>query len=355
MTSASKDHDLDEWGEVIRRTPVPLAILDTSSLRLTDVNSAFAELLGRPRDEVIGLEVRDLVSLDDREAPEQATALLAMGCMESVVGRGRFRLSDGEGLDVLAWLRPLGPEAPREQALLSLMAASVGASATALEGLSRGPSVVFAGIDHEWRFTWVSADARELLGWDPEVHRGSPLQVAVHPDDVPRLLLSLGRSCAERRAVGAELRVRSRNDGWTAALCTLSPICEHNPPRFIVAISLQSSGTVETNGERASHLEWHLRRIEAEVRAAGISGIQAGEAWRADPALQELGERQSQILQRVLSGDRVATVARALHLSESTVRNHLSAIYRRFGVHSRPELMARLMAGSTTGNPEDPT
>jgi len=33
-------------------------------------------------------------------------------------------------------------------------------------------------------------------------------------------------------------------------------------------------------------------------------------------------------------------------VSQSTVRNHLAAIFERFGVHSQPELLARLAGTS---------
>jgi DNA-binding CsgD family transcriptional regulator len=35
-------------------------------------------------------------------------------------------------------------------------------------------------------------------------------------------------------------------------------------------------------------------------------------------------------------------IARALFLSESTVRNHLTSVYRKFGVGSQHELLSRL-------------
>ena len=65
--------------------------------------------------------------------------------------------------------------------------------------------------------------------------------------------------------------------------------------------------------------------------------------WWSDPALRELSQRQLEILRRLLRGERVPMIARDLFLSQSTVRNHLSAIYRRLGVHSQAELLARLL------------
>ena len=99
--------------------------------------------------------------------------------------------------------------------------------------------------------------------------------------------------------------------------------------------------------QRAIALEGHLWRIAMEVQAAGIShrpGL--SDAWWTDPVLRGLSERQAEIVRRVVRGERVATIARELFVSESTVRNHLSAIYRKVGVHSQSELLARLMSGA---------
>jgi DNA-binding NarL/FixJ family response regulator len=47
-------------------------------------------------------------------------------------------------------------------------------------------------------------------------------------------------------------------------------------------------------------------------------------------------------LSRLLHGERVPTIASELFVSQSTVRNHLSGIFERFGVHSQPELLKML-------------
>jgi DNA-binding NarL/FixJ family response regulator len=43
-----------------------------------------------------------------------------------------------------------------------------------------------------------------------------------------------------------------------------------------------------------------------------------------------------------LQGKRVPTIARELYIGQSTVRNHLSEIFKRFAVHSQPELLEAL-------------
>jgi PAS domain S-box-containing protein len=86
-------------------------------------------------------------------------------------------------------------------------------------------------------------------------------------------------------------------------------------------------------------LKLRLRRIGAEVLAAGLLDIDGFPAAGDFPELGRLNSRQWEILSRLLRGDRVATIAAALYVSPSTVRNHLSAIFRKFGVHSQLELL----------------
>jgi DNA-binding CsgD family transcriptional regulator len=191
----------------------------------------------------------------------------------------------------------------------------------------------------------MSADAAELLGREVDEWRGTPLQAVVHPQDASLLLLALGRSADERRAAATSLRVRDRDGGWTMARLALSPLCNHNPARFAVVFwSLPCGENPEPSDDRASRLEDHLWRIARELQAAGISDpVRAGQSWSANGALDGLSRRQAEILRRLARGERVSAIARELFISESTVRNHLSAIYRKVGVHSQSELLASLM------------
>ena len=61
--------------------------------------------------------------------------------------------------------------------------------------------------------------------------------------------------------------------------------------------------------------------------------------------IEQLSSRQIEILKRLLGGERVPAIARELFVSQSTVRNHLSHIYQRVGVHSQEELLSTLRKG----------
>lgn len=52
-----------------------------------------------------------------------------------------------------------------------------------------------------------------------------------------------------------------------------------------------------------------------------------------------LTRRERDVLALLLDGRRVSSIARALYLSEHTVRNHLKAIFRKLGAHSQSELL----------------
>jgi DNA-binding NarL/FixJ family response regulator len=62
-------------------------------------------------------------------------------------------------------------------------------------------------------------------------------------------------------------------------------------------------------------------------------------ATRAEETVQPLTEREIEILRLANRGLPNPQIAQALHISPGTVRNHLSAIYRKLGVHSRHEAL----------------
>jgi DNA-binding NarL/FixJ family response regulator len=97
-------------------------------------------------------------------------------------------------------------------------------------------------------------------------------------------------------------------------------------------------------GDRVAELEGRLRRIAAELRAAGLMDDerQSLPVPRDIPHLVELSSRQREILVRLLNAQRVSLIAAELYVSPSTVRNHLTTIFTKFGVHSQAELLAVL-------------
>ena len=72
-------------------------------------------------------------------------------------------------------------------------------------------------------------------------------------------------------------------------------------------------------------------------------GPEPDEIERANAALQSLTRSQRRIATQLMTGGTEKEVARELSLSVHTVHTHIRAIYGRLGVHSRSELLLRLM------------
>jgi len=112
---------------------------------------------------------------------------------------------------------------------------------------------------------------------------------------------------------------------------------------FCFILSQEPPQRTQAGSNRSAELERHLRRIAQEVQASGVIG---GMGRIPDPArfpqLRLLSSRQWDVLTHLLRGDRVPAIADEMYLSQSAVRNHLSEVFRRFGVHSQSELLALL-------------
>ena len=71
-----------------------------------------------------------------------------------------------------------------------------------------------------------------------------------------------------------------------------------------------------------------------------------------------LTPRETEVLMRLVNGDSVATVAKELYMSESTVKTHVARVYEKLGAHNRASaIMAAVRLGfvktdNQTGNPE---
>ena len=59
----------------------------------------------------------------------------------------------------------------------------------------------------------------------------------------------------------------------------------------------------------------------------------------------ELTRREQQVLQRVIAGSASVAIAADLHITASTVQDHLKSIFAKVGVRSRGQLVARLLEG----------
>lgn len=95
-----------------------------------------------------------------------------------------------------------------------------------------------------------------------------------------------------------------------------------------------------------------LQHVIAYIRSVGLLGPLAEPAPSPSPPLTavrsasgqtlHLTERQAQVLEWILAGRSNREIAEQAHLSEGTVKNHVSALLLQFGVRSRAQLISTL-------------
>jgi two-component system response regulator DesR len=100
-------------------------------------------------------------------------------------------------------------------------------------------------------------------------------------------------------------------------------------------------GYILKDDDYVSHIESIVRDLAAGRLYLSPQAYEAlAQATQQAGDRELLTDRERDILRLARHGLPNPQIARALHLSPGTVRNHLSAIYRKLGVHSRYEALA---------------
>jgi PAS domain S-box-containing protein len=336
LDELAEDTDAGALTEAVRRSGLPVAIVDLATLLVVAASDAAAALLGgRPAD-LRGLPVAGFVA----DQPTGGVPLLATGRLDGFEAPRRLRRLDGKEVPAYVWVHVLGSRRPARLAAAVLMDARLPIAAGTTEDTWR----LIGLVDENWHLERISEEARTVLGWTTEQLAGATVLPAVHPGDVPELLTGMAHVTETGRDVAVRLRVM-RADGayvWTRA--RLASFDE--TAGFLFTLRPMAAG-LTPSADRVGELERRLARIAAEVRNAGVAaglanasrGVMHVPPVDEMPGLASLTAREWEVLTDLAQGSRVAAIARHLSLSEGTVRNHLSAIYRKLGVASQAELL----------------
>jgi DNA-binding CsgD family transcriptional regulator len=313
--------------KLLRQYPHPLIVTDLETRTIVGANEAAYSLLGRLPPSLDGTSVTAIVGTADWPAVEASIDLLVSGALE---GYQAVRLLlQGNGQEFTANI------SVRSRSLaglkLGLVALEVGG--TNVPWPLTEDHITIAGIvtDHDWTIEMVSSDIETILGLSPESYKNCPLLGLLQPWDVQKLMSAVGRVTSD--GGGATLRVHLRNDEgrWQDILLLVVAMCRHSPPRLGMAVTSPGAST------------GIISDLDQEFATRGYDAVSGADQFRSCPVPEGFSTRQSEILTRLLRGERVQDIANALYLSPSTVRNHLTVIYRKFGVHSQAELLAKLL------------
>jgi DNA-binding CsgD family transcriptional regulator len=253
------------------------------------------------------------------------------------------RLNDAEGRDLALVLLAAGDathEAEGADPLVALRATSSQAELNA--------PLLVGTVDRDWRIARLSSDIKDVLGYDPTTFIGTPFTHWVHPADVGNLLIGIGQALEGDATVTIRVRAQHADGRWRPMVAAIIPLTGSEPePQFAFMLRPVDEADVnvpagsDSGSDRIAALEHRLRRIAIELEAAGVlQQVRHLPDLARFPEVNELSTRQLEVLTRLLDGQRVPTIAAEMFVSPSTVRNHLVAIYRKFGVHSQAELLA---------------
>ena len=328
--------DKDELIRSLKALPVAAILTELITHTFIATNDRAGEVFGTPSDDLIGSDVLMRIHPDDREAARAGYAAMAGKVIDGYQVQRRIVRPDGTELIVNVsgrrvgdprhlfglWVLVPGPEPPTPVEMLVIGA----------------PPIVLAVTDHDWQIEYVSSDA-ELLGTRGSELRGFTLIGLIHPSAATEFLAAAAQAAADHLAVTVVTRMRAGRERWTERYCLMIRICEHQPPRLGVVISAGPTALALDNS--GHQLNEYAR--QAVFEAGAVRTLDALPALAQLPHGSELSARQTEIVARLVAGQRPADIAHSMFLSPSTVRNHLAAIYRKFGIHSQAELLAALL------------
>jgi DNA-binding CsgD family transcriptional regulator len=337
---------------LVGSSDVPLAAVDLPSGRFLAVNASLASAVGSTTGALTGSSSLDWLSAGDRHAARLGFQALADGDLTGY--QAVRRLANPEDPDQVysVWISTVDVDGARVGLASVIPSASHDSEFRAMPPASMVPepgNVVLGTVDNFWRIDRISQDVTPLLGITPEQCVGQPVLGVVHPFDVPALLAAVEHARRGERAVRLMLRVSAGSHDWAEVTVVLATIAPGDPPPLAFALIRYDAPTDgPTGSSRETQLESHMLRIADELHAAGlIPRLQQLPALSDEPRLGKLTSREWAVLTRLLDGQRVFAIAADLYVSQSTVRNHLSSIYAKLGVHRQVDLI-RLMRRETS-------
>ena len=317
----------------------PLVVWSIPSRAVQLATVSAAKLFGRPLDRLVGTKAAEL--LGPADTVNQTLDAVTTGAVDGVHAKRHLYPADGDAVPVQVWTRVIDVEESRSAVSLVIPLDEVRTPGRdSMEPWRDLAPIVLGTVDADLRITKVSAGIGTVIGIEPGNTIGMSLLNMLQPDEVDHLV---ARRAPRAESAHATTRYR-RPDGSWIRLCILLGSTDPNDGTdgAFALVAAPSTGPHQLS-QRVAELELRLRHIGAEVRAAGVLNDLGGLPAISDlPELGQLTTRQRDVLSRMARGDRVATIASDLYLNTSTVRNHLTAIFRRFGVHSQAELLATL-------------
>jgi DNA-binding CsgD family transcriptional regulator len=321
--------------DVLSASPFPALVLEVPSERIVAAGR-LASLLLDPSGEPV---VQHLLEEFTADRPMLGTDLLAGGRLNGFEAFRVLRRARGADLKVRMWVRTFEGQPPSRLVLVILAADLPTPGADRQVERQEAAAVVgTAGID--LRIERISQDAQDLFGVPVAQLIGTPLTELVTQPDVATWVTAVETASAEQHGVTVTIDVEVGGDDadGQAVACDVLILPLHPGPSWaFVLLPTRMSRSAEHTPESIAAMLTRLGR-GAEI-AQLARGVFSGATERDVPGLGKLTTRELEIMSRLLEGDRAPTIASRLFLTQSTVRNHLAAVFAKLGVNSQQQLL----------------
>jgi DNA-binding CsgD family transcriptional regulator len=328
---------------LVRSSPAPLYLVRLSDTAIVEVSDAVLPHVGWSRQELLNLRLIDEVQ--DPESARRSFDLLASGAIDSFTRHGHFRRPDGVYQPIEARYTTCFEPSDRMAAIGQIIEDPMPDPVGVQERDAPECASFLGTVDATWRIDRITSGVEQLLGLPFDDPLGQSAFNFVHPEDVGTLLLLAAHAIGQSMGSAGRIRLRNSEGSWTTCRISVHELLGSVPGTFAFAVA--GGSDPEPLAPRAQELEEHLRRIAREIAASGVAALSTSLPTSMEmPEISTLSTREYEIVVRLARGERVGMIARALFLSESTVRNHLTSVYRKFGVSSQHELLTRLSEAS---------
>ncbi len=317
--------------EVIRKSSLPALLLEIPSEKILAASRGAQELLGADRKSVEGHSFEDFTS----DEPSGAVDLILAGRLQGYETSRHLRADDKGSIPARVWVRAFDDDIPSRR-VLAIISTDAKSSPTHVPMFAEGELPPVVGTANENLLVdRISSDVEAFLGYAPGDVLGQSLLSLVSEEDMPKWLLAIAQATIARGGVTLNVRARPADD--RALVCDAFLLAMLPAPSCAFVLMPRRPGS-DTGAGKYSVVE-QLSRLNRGVRAVSRSADEATSDLHRVPGIEQLSPRELDIVRRLVTGDRVPAIAKALFLSQSTIRNHLSRVYHKLGVGSQQGLI----------------
>ncbi|MEY3360681.1 MAG: hypothetical protein RL531_400 [Actinomycetota bacterium] len=326
--------------------PVGVALVDARQYVYVTVNHAFAHVLGLPRRELVGASCEIGARADTMDRRTESVLGVLRGDLDSLTVT--VPVPDEPSISRLLTVSAVGERTPHARYLV----AYINDMPTPTRGLPQpvAPPMVtsplggdataysYALVDEMWRLQFLLPPAAEW-GMEEDKIMGFSVVPGIHPSDLP-LLFDAGDRVRSGEVSKVRIRVHYRATvgryGYFPADCEIART--ETMPAGWLSMTYRNAAA-DPEGSMADRLAAITEPIVEDEPHALPTDVRTAAAVARVAERCGLTAREVEIVRLLVDGYRVTTMTKTLHLSAGTIRNYLSGVFHKVGVHGQAELI----------------